>query len=387
MTSIPVNFVALMLVFVLFSSISAQLNISDIPDAIPDHTTNLKVFVLPVGQGDCNFIQCPTGRIFVFDCGSSGSKGKRLEANQIKNWIRKQFKNVVYIFISHSDNDHHNYLPVIFEEFVYIRAVYIGGILDDYKNTDTYYWLEDLQRYGRMHEINDGKKCINDCALNIGKSLCLSKNYQFNILAANVGPTTNEKSIVMKIAAPGGWSMLLSGDMEGDASVEIVNEIGTGLQSRVYQMSHHGASTKANIKEWIEAINPEYAFASSGYNYGICHHPRCDTIVRLFAYGDIGTTTVLHHYYCGMKYKKDKEDCISTVNILETSPTDDKICLLWYESIVDNNPTDIKSNGIYCKPIIPSQLAGDEAVYEDDCDDDFEIDEAEGGEALSMVAC
>ena len=49
--------------------------------------------------------------------------------------------------------------------------------------------------------------------------------------------------------------MLLSGDMEGDASVQIVNQLNGSLQSVVYKMSHHGASTLANMTGWLIHLN------------------------------------------------------------------------------------------------------------------------------------
>ena len=46
----------------------------------------------------------------------------------------------------------------------------------------------------------------------------------------------------------GGWSMLLSGDMEKTALNDITNQLGGDLQSVVYKMSYHGA-TRANTAQ------------------------------------------------------------------------------------------------------------------------------------------
>ena len=398
MTSINVNFVVLLLVFVLFSSTSAR-NITGIQVELgmPKPTRNLRVFVMPVGQGDCTLIQCPNGNIIIFDCGSRG--GNRLEAYQIKSWLGDQIDRVSHIFISHSDIDHHIFLPDIFCDEVDNKFVVIGGELDDYSSTNsqyrrTYDWLKKFDSKRQLVIINNGDGCIGTNCFKTPLDLCLGGIYKFYILAANIGPTSNEKSIVMKIVAPDGWSMLLSGDMEGSASEQIVTAYGNGLQSQVYQMSHHGASRLANKAEWIEAINPVYAFASSGYNYGNCHHPRCDTIERLLDYGNIGETTRPHDLYCGCSGDIPPEE-FSNVNhnILETSPTDSDICLLMYESFVNNNQND-DSYDFTCIQVPlstkPSQLADDEAVYEDDCDDETpyrdDFCEAAGERALSKIA-
>ena len=397
MTSIHVNFVVLLLVFVLFSSISArnitgiQANFPDFKDSIPAPGNFLRVFVLPVGQGDCTFIQCPNGNIAIFDCGSRG--GNRLEPYQIRNWLGGQINRVSHIFISHSDIDHHIFLPDIFcDDYNANMFVIIGGRLDDYSSANpkydrTYAWLKKLDSNGRLVLINNGYSCMNTKCFTKQplNNICNDENYKFYILAANIGPSANEKSIVMKIIATGGWSMLLSGDMEGRASEQIVAVYGKNLQSRVYQMSHHGASRRANNIEWIKAIYPVYAFASSGYDFGNCRHPRCDTIDRLNDYGHISETTTPHKLYCGENDGTTRNYETYTRNILETSPTDKDICYLMYQSVVNT----LYESQFVCRDFPqskkPSQLAGDEAVYDDDCgDDDFEFDEAAGGGAPSM---
>lgn len=336
MTSIHINFVTLLLLVVLFACISSQ-DIGTIPAPIPN---TLQVFALPVGQGDCTVIQCPNGNIVFVDCGTSG--GNRLTAYGVEKWLNTSISNVYYILITHPDRDHHSYLPDIFTDITNIIGVIIGGSLDDYQGENIYNWLNNLRTQvpSKLFTISNGQSCINNCALGIGTNFCNNGNYQFNILAANVGPSSNEESIVMRINTSGGWSMLLSGDMEDDASLEIANELGAGLQSVVYKMSHHGASRLANKVEWLTPIAPTYAFASSAYDFGNCKHPRCNTIIRLQNLPSMTITAQPHQFYC----TNDTTGIPMTDNnyryhMVETAPNPDDICFLAYISNVNADPT------------------------------------------------
>ena len=52
--------------------------------------------------------------------------------------------------------------------------------------------------------------------------------------------------------------------IEDTASCDIANQLGLGLQSTVYKMSYHGASTLTNLNVWLTSILSQFAFASSG---------------------------------------------------------------------------------------------------------------------------
>ena len=58
------------------------------------------------------------------------------------------------------------------------------------------------------------------------------------------------------------------------------------LKSTHYKIAHHGASTLANKKEWLDAINPDEAHVSCVY--GSFGHPRCEVIEMLVP--KLGTT-------------------------------------------------------------------------------------------------
>ena len=306
--------VTLLLAVILASSCSAQFDFSgtdestldsaaDVSVSLPPPTADLQTYALPVGQGDCTVIQCPNGNTVVLDCGSSG--GNRLTPNQVDNFIQPQNNRVVAIIITHPDQDHFNYLYQINFNATSITQVIIGGTLQNYNRPASpqfmmiYNWLLNFQNMGKLYTVNNGASCIGtaNCPVPLGTDFCNNQNIQFNILAANVGTTSNQKSIVMK-SVVGQYSMLLPSDMEGTAANTIANTLGQQLQSVVYKIAHHGASTIANSPTWLAPIPPRTAFASSAYNFGNCRHPRCVTIQRILNLNTI-VAAPSHAFYCG----------------------------------------------------------------------------------------
>ena len=239
--------------------------------------------------------------------------------------------------ITHPDLDHFKYISKI--TWNSYPAVIIGGKQQDYYRRrnrnfrDIYNFLREANKAGKLYTINNARRCIGNCVIQgLGTNFCNNRNIKFHILAANVRRRSNQKSIVMKIVK-GGWSMLLPGDMEGAAATQIARSpTGHDLQSTVYKVSHHGASSQANRKTWLAAIKPKYAFVSSGYNYGNNRHPRCDAIKRLLNLNTIAYAQS-HHFYCGNR-KGVPPTIIPNFQwgIYETSPRSDEMCILAYFS-------------------------------------------------------
>ena len=350
---------------ILIGTTSAQ-----VPSSIPPPTNALQVFALPVGQGDCTVIQCPNGNIIVFDCGSSPG-GNKMTETEVESWLGiNGINRVVAILVTHGQRDHYNYLPGIAWNTTSTVAVIIGGDIGNYREPAIIAWLNGWNNLGKLFTIGTSQSspssCIGNCVVNTGTNFCNNQNFQFNILAANVGTNSqpNQQSIVMKMVF-GQWSMLLSGDMEGVASINIANQLGPGLQSLVYKMSHHGASSLANMIGWLTPIAPQFAFASSGFNYRNCKHPRCDTINRLLSLNTI-TMTTPHQFYCGNPGGPFIDNNFQ-FNMLETSPNLTHICLLTYVS------ANIQPQSNCFLPTVQFQVTNDTDI-DDECDDFSGVD-------------
>ena len=316
------------------SSLSIVDSVEDIDKSILPLIDYMEFHALPVGQGDCTIIRCPgsTEKIVVVDCGSSG--GNRFTPQQVEYYLRLVINQVVAIIITHPDRDHFNYLPSINWNKGNIQAVIIGGTLQDYYKPTSpdfdkiYKWLQEFQNQGKLQLINNGQSCIGNCPV---YNFCGLSNTQFDILAANVGTRSNEKSIVMKVSHDQ-FSMLLAGDVEGSAATSIANTLGARLQSTVYKIAHHGASRLANSVTWLTPIKPYSAFASSAYNFGNCRHPRCEAIRRIENLRTI-VQADNHAFYCGNSAGQNPTDYPRyDLSIYATSPTPNMICILVYQS-------------------------------------------------------
>lgn len=296
---------------------------------IPNPSAHLEVYVLPVGQGDCVIIQCPasSGRsLIIYDCGSSGGAG--LNATSVRSFLGGRVNDITAILVTHANRDHYSYLPTITNSLnANIRTVIFGGALNEYPLAIRN-WLSDFNP--RLQRVSNGMSCIGTCTVPGGTNFCNNANINFNILAANVGGTANQRSIVLKVIF-GSFSILLSGDMEGDTSEIIASSaISAQLESVVYMMSHHGAGTMANKPEWLAPIKPRRAFASSAYNRGNCRHPRCNTIQNIRDLRTINTGVPPHQFYCGNRGAAPTNDPAFTLDMYQTSPSFDSICLLKY---------------------------------------------------------
>ena len=179
-------------------------------------------------------------------------------------------------------------------------------------------------------------------------NICGRENINFDIIAANVGSPKNQKSIVLKATAEGiiktkdeyqkvvykrvvCRSVLLAGDIEGDAAETVAKVVPGRLKSDVYQISHHGACTQANKCEWLKAIQPQEAFVSHAYN-GKYDHPRCDAIENLLSLGTIQNSSALFHFThphpftCSKTNPKRVSTGETCYHIFGTYPTENTIC-------------------------------------------------------------
>ena len=109
---------------------------------LPAPDSNLNVYALPVGQGDCTIIQCParsatqhlTGHNYnlrpsfrtqmptqmptlltVVDMGSSSRSRTdgHMHEDDVSDFLGNQKKYIEVVAISHRDADHHNYIPTV----------------------------------------------------------------------------------------------------------------------------------------------------------------------------------------------------------------------------------------------------------------------------------
>jgi competence protein ComEC len=103
---------------------------------------------------------------------------------------------------------------------------------------------------------------------------------------AAAGARANNRSCVLRIAAPGG-RVLLTGDIERAAERELLRRSPGLLAADALLVPHHGSATSSSA-EFVKQVAPRYAVFTVGYRnrFG---HPREDVLGR---YRDAGSTVL-----------------------------------------------------------------------------------------------
>jgi competence protein ComEC len=94
---------------------------------------------------------------------------------------------------------------------------------------------------------------------------------------AGAGGRANNRSCVLRIAAPGG-RVLLTGDIERAAERELLRRVPELLPAEALLVPHHGSATSSSAA-FVEKVAPRYAVFTVGYRnrFG---HPREDVVER-----------------------------------------------------------------------------------------------------------
>ena len=268
-------------------------------------------FALGVGQGDSTIMICPEDKsLVIVDMGGSHNKVTNtiMGPNDIKKvleaYSKKYPKARINIIITHGHKDHYKYFPEVFSGSLINKVdhIILGGSRKDYKEKKMKSWLSD--NCNNIFFPNGGKECFGNDGCKLDVDFCgKNSKVKFEILAANLGTTTNSKSIILRVDYKS-WSMLLPGDFEkahahkSKPIDQLINHYKTTgrLHVNMYKISHHGASAKANSEKFLSAIQPNAAFASQAHpSYGY-HHPRCEVLDRLLKVTKLNKLNSPLHY-------------------------------------------------------------------------------------------
>ena len=313
--------------FKIFKEIPTSNSKSQAEDAVL-----VRVYTIPIGQGDCNIIKCNEGEnVVIFDCGSHNSANNIFGSNP--KLLQSFFKmaKFVTVLVSHGHRDHYNLIERVLTDDIKKGIelnVLVGGKASDYK------WVT----LKKVEVFSSSSITQYD--------FCNSPNIVFEILAAgNKFSGENQRGMVMKLSCEKcGSQLLFPGDMEGDAAEYLAENYGSFLQSSHYKMAHHGASLHANHKEWLEAISPVEVHISHKYIYGKYYHPRCDAINRLMEVGSVGLASEAepvpfpHDITCFFNDGSSLDQQVYH-RVYNTAPRKDKICLIVMTFKVDREAT------------------------------------------------
>lgn len=330
---------------------------------LPPPNSNLNVYALPVGQGDCTIIQCPADRygnsnvptlLTVIDMGAIGKR--YMKADDVKNFLGLQKGYVEVVTISHPHEDHHNYIPEVLpqsaRELPELRGVFIGCAKKDYSGYDdnpqtTNGWLSVVEQRGMLN-FSEGRRCTTRCPIiKICGGTVILKMLGANLAnLQNLGTTCsdpNSNSLIWRLEYGHNFKLLLPGDFQDTSKGNkqglqrlLIDEWGEhgGIQADFYKLAHHGAyqggsnkTTRANKDHFLQAVHPKYAFSSSAAPPNNYNHPHCGLYRRLQLLGSIHTGdnvsgTLQKTYTCGYNQRLYRHNP-NNWGIYSTAPSSD----------------------------------------------------------------
>ena len=215
----------------------------------PREPEPLRVSVLSVGHGLSVLIESPSGRTLLYDAGMMGNARRATDVVQQTLWHRGHSR-LDGVVLSHADTDHVNGVPGL------VRTLPIGRLLVSPQFID---WSQPEVR----HVLDTARHCKVPVQLTWqGDSLQLGDD----ILCRVLHPTANEmltpdnaNSIVLLIEHSG-RRILLTGDLERDGLVRILNS--PPQPCDVLVSPHHG-SLGANTTDLARWSRPNWLIVSA----------------------------------------------------------------------------------------------------------------------------
>ncbi|MBQ8894227.1 MAG: ComEC/Rec2 family competence protein [Clostridia bacterium] len=242
------SFIALFLMLLCFSGTFGLIYKTAHPD------DSVEIAFIDVGQGECTVIS-KDNRAVIFDYGGSSEK----RYNLIDYLQKKNIYVVELLAFTHLHSDHTNGLRTL------LRNVYVDQILYPEFEFETAELLTLIQ--SEKNRIISGDETISVLD---DVSVSLITAAAFDETLAN----RNERCICYHVCY-GDTSVLVTGDLEGDAEIKLLNY---ELNCTILKVAHHG-SDSSSLYPFLKAASPEIAVISVGENsYG---HPSASVIDRL----------------------------------------------------------------------------------------------------------
>lgn len=225
--------------------------------AIVFYTNSMeRIVFLDVGQGDATIIQS-SGCVIVIDAFTN------TESYLKNHGIYK----IDYLILTHSDTDHTKEASSIIEKIDVEKIVlsYYDDSYDDYQGEKVYVKSGDQMR-------------CNALTLDI---LGPYREY----------PSSNDNSIVIQTKIDN-LTYLLTGDIEYEAEIDLIDLYGYHLKSDVFKVPHHGSPSSTSL-EFLHYVRPSISIISLGYENKF-NFPSPIVIERLLQYQSIIYRTDLH---------------------------------------------------------------------------------------------
>lgn len=224
----------------------------------------LRVAALDVGQGECIVMQAG-GAVVMADCGGMGTEDNAGDT-AARYVLGRCLQRVDALLLTHFDLDHVNGVERLMSQVEVARLILPAG--GDETAGSMPAILQAAERHGteviRMEE--NGRIGAGDMLVSV---------------YAVGNPQPGEEHGLIYLCSVGDTDVLITGDASGERERQLVaaNDL---PDIEILVVGHHGSTTSTR-DALLQALKPEWAVVSVGYNhYG---HPAQATLDRLLAYG------------------------------------------------------------------------------------------------------
>ncbi len=250
-------------------------------------SSDLKITVLDVGQGNCTVIQLPGGTNMIVDGGGftkgSFDVGKGVVAPFL---YKKRINRIDMALLSHPHPDHLLGLIYIINNFS-VHQIWKNNLSVD---AIAYPQWEETLRTRHVHvsliSADIPEKIVNKVRLKI----LWPPDNDFDDPHNLSYDAVNDSSVVLRITF-GKISFLIPGDISADIEKKLVQS-NIDLKSDVVIAPHHGSSNSSSI-EFIKALSCRHVVFSSGKS-NVFKHPHPSIIQRYQEAGADILRTDLH---------------------------------------------------------------------------------------------
>lgn len=286
----------------------------------------MRIHFIDVGQGDCILAEAPNGKALLVDCGSNtfylNNALPELQhaADSAKAYVDTALKGkpsrIDTIVLTHPHTDHYDLLPYVFRGYDVARLVASGRKEEHGEKTlssggelerdSLIPWLDASgSHWTTLPNASAGAEAFGGFGA-----------MRVTVLAANAEDkcgSVNARSIVLLLSL-GDFDCILEGDGEGATERAALENAPTpaSLDCEVLKVAHHGSQSNGSSgARWCQAIAPETAIVSAGYDplYG---HPSARTMERLEAYTVPAPPHALR-VWSGKNIPGDLPDCTEAV--------------------------------------------------------------------------
>jgi competence protein ComEC len=243
-------------------------------DEPADVDGDLEIHHIDVGQADSTLLVTPDGETILIDTGDWRQDGSDVIAYLDSEGIDR----IDHLVATHAHADHIGGHAAVIEHFETERdgigAAYDSGVTHTSATYESY--LDAIDEYAvDLFTVEEGDELPVD---GVGATV-------LNPPAGESGTDLHYNSVTIAFEF-GEFGYLTTGDAENRAEERLVDDWRDRLDADAYHAGHHGSSTSSTAP-FMDAVDPEIAIISSGYDnqYG---HPH-DEVLATFADRDIET--------------------------------------------------------------------------------------------------